>query len=107
MMRIGFMVFLEYIQLPYHIIWPNGGDTSDLMDTIKNRLSCYPTGTEQVLVLDRYDDLSARDPERMRQAVKVLQPDHQQSTIKSGCYSQEQTQQAGAITGAVHLQPWS
>ena len=28
--------------------------------------------------------------------VKVLQPDHQQSTIKSGCYFQEQAQQSGA-----------
>ena len=40
----------------------------DLMDNVKNRLSCYPTGTEQVLVLARYDDLSARDHARMRRA---------------------------------------
>ena len=68
MMRIGLPVFLEYTQLLYHIIWPHGGDASDLMDNIKNRISCFQTGTEQVLVLNRYDDLSARDPERMRRA---------------------------------------
>ena len=44
----------------------------NIMDNIKikNRLSCYPTGTEQVIVIDRYDDLSARDHEIMRRAVE-------------------------------------
>jgi len=52
----------------YHIVWPHRGDASDLSENIKRRLSCYSTGTEQVLVFDRYDDLSAKDHERMRRA---------------------------------------
>ena len=52
----------------YHIVWPHGRDASDLGENIKRRLSCYCAGTEQVLVFDRYDDLSAEDHERMRRA---------------------------------------
>ena len=62
------IVIVDMQQLLYHIIWPHGGDTSDLGDNIKNRLSCYPIGTEQVLVFDRYNDLSAKDHERIRRA---------------------------------------
>ena len=52
----------------YHIVWPHGRDASDLSANIKRRLSCYCAGTEQVLVFDRYDDLSPKDHERMRRA---------------------------------------
>ena len=62
------IVIVDMQQLLYHIIWPHGGDASDLGDNIKNRLSCYPIGTEQVIVFDRYNDLSAKDHERMRRA---------------------------------------
>ena len=52
-------------QMLYRIIWPHGGDVSDLSENIKRYLSCYCAGTEQVLVFDRYDDLSAKDHERI------------------------------------------
>ena len=52
----------------YHIVWPHGGSTSDLSENIKRRLSCYSAGTEQVLVFEMYDDLSAKDHETMRRA---------------------------------------
>ena len=51
-----------------HIVWPNGGDASDLIENIKHRLSCYCAGEEQVLVFDRYDNLPAKDLGRMRRA---------------------------------------
>ena len=92
-------------QVLYHIVWPHGGDASDLSENSKRRLSCYCAGTEQVLVFDRYDDLSVKDQERMRRA--YLQPDRQQSTTQSGCHSQEQAQQTGTLTGAVLIQPRS
>ena len=40
-----------------HIVWPHGVDASYLSEN-----------TEQVLVFDRYDDLSAKDHERMQRA---------------------------------------
>ena len=52
----------------YHIVWPHDGDASDLSENIKRRLSCYSAGTEQVLIFDRYDNLSAKDHQRMRRA---------------------------------------
>ena len=61
-------VIVDIQQMFYHIVWLHGGDASDLSENIKRRLSCYCAGTEQVLVLDRYDDLSAKDHERMRRA---------------------------------------
>ncbi len=62
------IVIVDAQQLLYHIIWPHGGDASVLVESIKGRLSCYPAGTEKILVFDKYDDLSAKDHERMRRA---------------------------------------
>ncbi|KAK3877225.1 hypothetical protein Pcinc_018025 [Petrolisthes cinctipes] len=53
-------------QMLYHIIWPLGGDATMLFENFKRRLSCYPAGTEKIMVFDRYEDLSAKDHERMR-----------------------------------------
>ena len=53
-------------QMLYRIVYPYGGDASDFSENIKPRVSCYCAGTEQVLVFDRYDNLSAKDHERMR-----------------------------------------
>ena len=52
----------------YCIVWSHSGNASDLNENIKRRLSCYCAGTEQVLVSDRCDDLSAKDNERTRRA---------------------------------------
>ena len=62
------IVIVDMQQMLYHIVWPHGGDASDLSENIKRRLACYSAGTEQVLVFDRYDKLSAKDHERMRRA---------------------------------------
>jgi hypothetical protein len=60
------VVIVDMQQLLYHVVWPHGGDCSTLADSIKSRLSCYSEDTEQILVFERYADLSAKDHERMR-----------------------------------------
>jgi len=60
------IVIVDAQQLLYHIIWPHGGDASIVIESIKRRLSCYPDGTEKILVFDRYNDISAKDHERKR-----------------------------------------
>ena len=60
------VVIVDIQQMLYHIIWPLGGDATMLFENIKQRLSCYPDGTEKIMVFDRYEDLSAKDHERMR-----------------------------------------
>ena len=62
------IIIVDAQQLLYHIVWPHGGDVSVLAESMKRRLSCYPDSSEQMLVFDRYDDLSAKDHERMRRA---------------------------------------
>lgn len=48
----------------YHIVWPHDGDASDLSENIKRHLTFYYACT------DRYDDLSAKDQERIRRATE-------------------------------------
>lgn len=62
------VVIVDAQQLLYHVVWPCAGDASVLAESIKGRISCYPAGTEKIVVFDRYDDLSAKDHERMRRA---------------------------------------
>ena len=48
-----------------HIAW----DAPMLFENTKQRVSSYhgyPPGTEKILVFDRYDDISAKDHERIR-----------------------------------------
>ena len=57
------------MQHAYHIVWPHGRDAPVLFENTKRRLSSYhgyPPGTEKILVFDRYDDISAKDHERIR-----------------------------------------
>ncbi|KAK4327240.1 hypothetical protein Pmani_002296 [Petrolisthes manimaculis] len=60
------VVLVDMQQMLYNIIWPLGGDATMLFENIKRRLSYYPAGTEKLKVFDRYEDLSAKDQERMR-----------------------------------------
>ena len=103
------IVIVDMQQILCHIVWPHGGDASDLSEHMKRRLSCNCASTEQVLVFDRCDDLSAKDHERMRHDMLMrfhrLQPDHEQSITQTRCYSQEQAQQVGAVMSAVFIQP--
>ena len=90
-----------------HIVWPHGGDASDLSENTKHLLSCYCAGTEHVLVFKRYDDLTAKDHERMRHVGERSTDYNLTATTQSGCHYQEQPQQAGTLTGAVLIQPRS
>ena len=62
------MVLVDAQQLLYHIVWPNVGDTSALVDSLKQYLLSYPNGSKKILVFDKYHDSSAKDHERMRRA---------------------------------------
>ena len=66
------IVIVDVSQLFYHIVWPHGGNPSDLIASIQGRLSHYPDGTEKVVVFDKYTDISAKDHERMRRAGEVF-----------------------------------
>ena len=63
------VVIVDMQQMLYHIVWPHGGDALLLSENTKQRLSSqhgYPAGTGNILVFDRYDDISAKDHERVR-----------------------------------------
>ena len=91
------IVIVDMQQILCHFVWPHGWDASDPSENIKCLLYSYSAGTEQVLVFDRYDDLTAKDHERMRHDMLMrfhrLQPDNEQSITQTGCHSQEQAQQ--------------
>ena len=48
----------------YHIIWPHGGSSSELIASNEERLSNYREATK----FDKYQYISAKDHERMRPA---------------------------------------
>ena len=60
------LVMIDASQLLYHIVWPFRGHVSDIVESIKRRLSLMPG--EKILVFDKYHDLSAKDHERVRRA---------------------------------------
>ena len=63
------VVIVDMQQILHHIVWPHGGDTPMLFENTEQRLSSYhgyPSGTEKILVFDRYDDIPANDHERIR-----------------------------------------
>ena len=51
--------------------WPHGGGRSDVIESIRRRLSRYPHEADKIIVFDKYQDVSAKDHERMRRAVEV------------------------------------
>ena len=60
------IVIVDGQQLLYHVTWPCGGDPSIMVASMKARLASLPG--ECVLVFDRYDHVSPKDPARMRRA---------------------------------------
>ena len=66
------IVIVDVSQLFYHIVWPYGGNPSDLIASIRVRLSRYPDGAEKVILFDKYQDVSAKDHERMRRVGEVI-----------------------------------
>ena len=101
-----YIAIVDMQHMLYHIAWSHGGDGSDLGEHIKRFLSRYCVGTEQVLVFDRYDDLSAKYHERVRHADYNLTANSALPN-RDARDSQEQAQQAGTLTGGVLVQPRS
>ena len=64
-------IIVDVSQLFNHISWPYGGSPSDLIVSIEERLSNYPDANKSV-VLDKYQDVSSKDHERMRKASEVV-----------------------------------
>ena len=63
------VVTVDIQQMLYNIVWPHGRDAPMLFENTKQRLYSYydyPSGTEKILVFDRYDVISAKDHERIR-----------------------------------------
>ena len=65
-------VIVDVSQLFYHTLWPHGGSPSDVIASIQGRLSHYPDVTKKIVVFDKYQDVSAKDHERMRRASEVV-----------------------------------
>ena len=65
------IVIVDVQQLWYRIVWPHGGSPSDVIELIRRRLSRYPHKAEKIIVFDKYQDVSAKDHERMRRAAEV------------------------------------
>ena len=61
-------IIVDVSQLFYHIRWPYGGSPSDLIASIEERLSIYYPDANKIVVFDKYQDVSAKDHERMRRA---------------------------------------
>ncbi len=61
------IVIIDGQQLLYHVVWPCAGSVSDLTNSMKDKLSQYQS-TEVLVIIDRYDDPSAKDHERIRRA---------------------------------------
>ena len=63
------VVTVDMQQMLYHIVWPHGRDSPMLFENTEQRLSSnqsYPPGTDKIMVFDRYDDISAKDHERIQ-----------------------------------------
>ena len=63
------IVIVDGEQLLYHIVWPCAGSASDLANCIKDKLDQYQP-REMLVILDRYDERSAKYHERIRRADK-------------------------------------
>ena len=65
------IVIVDVQQLLYRVVWPHGGSSSDVIESIHRRLSRYPHEAEKIFVFVEYQNVSAKDPERMRRAAEV------------------------------------
>ena len=55
-------------QLFYCIIWPHFSSPSELIASNKEHLSNYPEASKKIVVFDKYQDISVKDQDMMRQA---------------------------------------
>ena len=54
-------------QLFCHIIYPHDRSTSEHMASNEEHLSNYPETSKKIFVFDKYQDISAKDHDRMQQ----------------------------------------
>ena len=59
-------VMIDVSQLFFHIVWPCGGSITDLVGSISEHAAQYPKEAEKILVLDKHQDGSAKEHERLR-----------------------------------------
>ena len=57
---------IDVSQLLFHIVWPCGGSITDLVGSISGHAAQYPKEAEKILVLDKHQDGSANEHERLR-----------------------------------------
>ena len=57
---------IDVSQLFFHIVWPCGGSITDLVGSISEHAAQYPKEAEKILVLDKHQDGSAKEHERLR-----------------------------------------
>ena len=55
-------------QLFYRIIWPHDRSSSELIASNEEHLSNYPKTSTKIVVFNKYQDISAKDHDRMQQA---------------------------------------
>ena len=60
------VVLVDASQLIYHVVWPSSGTVADHAASMGRRLDRYITQT--FVIFDRYEQVSAKDPERQRRA---------------------------------------
>ncbi len=66
------IVVVDVSQLFYHIVWSHSGSPADLIASIQGHLGHYTEGTEKIIVFYKYQDVSAKHHERMRQAGRLV-----------------------------------
>ncbi len=54
------------------ILCGHSNSPADLIASIQGHLGHYKDGTEKIIVFDKYQDVSAKDHERMQQADKII-----------------------------------
>ena len=66
------IVIVDVQRLLYRIVWPHGSSPSDVIESIRCRLIRSPTRLRKSLSsIYKYQDVSAKDHERMRRAAEV------------------------------------
>ena len=59
-------VMVDVSQLFYHTLWPCGGSITDLLGSITEHAAQYPKEAEKILVLDKHNEKSSKEQERLR-----------------------------------------
>ena len=57
---------IDVSQLFFHIVWPCGSSITDLVGSVCELAAQYPKEAEKILMLDKHQDGSAKEHERLR-----------------------------------------